>query len=312
LISFGPIQSRRLGKSLGINNIVSPKSCTYNCTYCQVGRTKKQDITRRSFFSPDRIEKEVRDHLRQLSERDKPDYLTIVSNGEPTLDENLKETINRLKGTGLPVAVITNGSLLNQDSVIEELLEADWVSVKMDAADKKIWQALNRPHRSLDFDAILTGVFSFFKSFQGIACTESMLVNGINDSKEHLFRLSELIHTASPSKAYISIPIRPPAEKNIRPPDEETLNEAWQIISKTGISAELLTGFEGSWAGYTGNAYEDILNITAVHPLREETLARLLLNDGAGMNVIDSLISQRLIKETIYDGKKYYMRKYNV
>jgi wyosine [tRNA(Phe)-imidazoG37] synthetase (radical SAM superfamily) len=312
LISFGPIQSRRLGKSLGINNIVSPKSCTYNCTYCQVGRTRKQDLLRRSFFSPDRIEREVTDHLRQLPESDKPDYLTIVSNGEPTLDENLKETIRRLKNTAIPVAVITNGSLLNEDTVVEDLCEADWVSVKIDAADKKIWQVLNYPHRSLDFESLLTGVFRFFKTFQGVACTETMLVNGVNDSREHLFRLSELIHSVNPSKAYISIPIRPPAVEGIKPPDEETLNQAWQIINKTGISAELLTGYEGSWAGYTGNAYEDILNITAVHPLREETLLRLLQNDGAGMNVVDSLISQHLIKETIYDGKKYYMRKYNV
>ena len=240
-----------------------------------------------------------------------PDYLTIVSNGEPTLDTNLRETIHRLKSTGIPVAVITNGSKLNEDPVIEDLLEADWVSVKMDAADRKIWHAVNRPDRTLDFETHLSGVFRFFKTFQGIACTETMLLDGVNDSKEHLFRLSELIRQANPSKAFISIPIRPPAEKSVRPPDEERLNQAWQIINNTGVAVEFITGFEGTWAGFTGNAYEDILNITAVHPLREETLERLLENDGAGMNVVDSLISQRLIKETLFGGNKYYMRVNN-
>jgi wyosine [tRNA(Phe)-imidazoG37] synthetase (radical SAM superfamily) len=273
--------------------------------------TRKQSTVRQSFFSPESIEKEVLEHLKQLKEKDLPNYLTIVSNGEPTLDTNLREIIRRLKTTGIPVAVITNGSKLQEDQVIEDLLEANWVSIKMDAADTKIWHAVNRPDRSLDFEAHLTGVFMFFKAFQGVACTETMLVEGVNDSKEHLFRLSELIHQANPSKAYISIPTRPPAVKSVRQPNEESLNQAWQIISSNGADVEFLTGFEGTWAGFTGNAFEDILNITAVHPLREETLARLLENDGAGMNVVNSLISQHLIKVTIYEGNKYYMRVYN-
>jgi wyosine [tRNA(Phe)-imidazoG37] synthetase (radical SAM superfamily) len=311
MICFGPIPSRRLGKSLGINNIVSPKTCSYGCIYCQVGQTRRSLCKRESFFSPDKIYKEATEHLRRLAANDMPDYLTFVSNGEPTLDLELGESISRLRETGIPVAVITNGSMLKEEQVKEALLQADWVSVKMDAADAAVWKRINRPHPSIDFEEVLAGVFGFFREFQGIACTETMLVKGINDSEDHLYRIAGLVHTANPSMAYISIPTRPPAEKSVVPATEEVLNQAWQIISNTGVAVEFITGFEGTGAGYTGNIYEDILNITAVHPLREDTIKELVEHDNANMSIIDSLISQRLIKVTEYGGKKYYLRRYN-
>lgn len=312
MISFGPIPSRRLGKSLGINNIVAPKVCSYGCVYCQVGATVKKSIKRESFFNPQFIYEKVVRHIQQLGKDNNPDYLTFVSNGEPTLDVNLGKAISLLKKIGIPIAVITNSSLLDKKSVRDDLYLADWVSLKMDTADKGIWQAVNRPDPCLNFENLLKSINLFKDAYKGILCTETMLIDGLNDSALNVSALSLLVKDINPSKAFLSIPTRPPTVKSIKTPDAEKLNLAWHIFNRMHIKAELLTGFEGTDAGFTGNIYEDILNITAVHPLREDTLLKLLQNDKADFQVVEDLMKQRLIRSTNYDGYKYYMREYHI
>jgi len=311
MISFGPVPSRRLGKSLGINNIIFPKTCSYSCIYCQVGKTIKKSCRRESFYKPQIIYEKVVKHIHQLSRDNYPDYLTFVSNGEPTLDENLGKAIKLLKKTGIPVAVISNASLLFYESVREDLYWSDWVSLKMDAGDIITWYLINRPVPGLDFEKILKNISLFKNEYKGKLCTETMIIYGINDSIENISTLAEIIKIIKPEKAYLAIPTRPPVEKFVKSPDTEKLNLAWQIFNNMLINTEFLTGFEGSDAGYTGNIYEDILNITAVHPLREDSLLKLLQNDGAGYAVVNSLIRQRLIKSIIYEGNKYFMRDYH-
>lgn len=311
MISFGPIPSRRLGKSLGINNILSPKTCSYGCVYCQVGKTGRYLTERAAFFEPEIIYTEVSRHLDRLDNKNYPDYLTFVSNGEPTLDRNLGRSIKLLRKLGIPIAVITNGSMLKYKSVQADLVTADWVSVKMDAPDVQTWKKINNPAPGLDFEAHLKAIMYFSGIFSGILCTETMLVSELNDSRNKLCSIALLIRELHPEKAYISIPIRPPAFSSVRPPDIRKINEAWNIFNDEQIRTELLTGFEGTDAGYTGNAYDDILNITSVHPLREDSLSRLLKNDRADKSVVDSLISQQLIRKISYQGKFYYMRNYH-
>jgi wyosine [tRNA(Phe)-imidazoG37] synthetase (radical SAM superfamily) len=139
-----------------------------------------------------------------------------------------------------------------------------------------------------------------------------MLVEDMNDSEEELQIIAGLIKKINPGKACLSVPIRPPAEKSVKPPDPEKLNRAWQTFTSENINTEFLTGFEGSDTGYTGNIYEDILNITAVHPLREDTLLKLLKKDNADYQIVDSLINQKLIKPAIYKGEKFYLREYHI
>ncbi len=312
MISFGPIPSRRLGKSLGVNNIIPPKTCSYDCIYCQVGRTIKKCNKRSVHYQPEIILKNVENHLNLLKPDSYPDYITFVSNGEPTLDSNLGKTIRLLQRTGIPVAVITNASMLIYDSVKEDLNFADWVSLKMDAANNDQWQLINRPYSKLDFENHLSHFFLFADQYKGKLHTESMLVGEINDKEDHITGLAEMIKKINPFKAYLSVPIRPPAEKGVKPPDTEKLNEAWQIFTQKNIKTELLTGFEGSDTGSTGNIYEDILNITAVHPLREDTMHMLLEKDKADYQVVDSLLKQKLIKSAVFKGKKYYLREYHI
>ncbi len=311
MVSFGPVQSRRLGKSLGINNIISPKVCSYGCTYCQVGETKKKSINREAFFKPEAILNKVEQHIQKLDKDNYPDYLTFVSNGEPTLDENLGKTIALLKKLKIPVAVITNASLLYNKKVRDDLYLADWVSLKTDAGDNDTWQKINRPSADLDFDITIENLLVFAAAFKGILCTETMLVNEINDSVNKITAIADIIKKINPAKSYLSIPIRPPAMSSVRPPDAEKLNIAWQIFNESDINTEFLTGFEGTDNGFTGNIYDDILNITSVHPLREDSMAELLQNDKADFQVVKSLIQQRLIRSANYNGKKFYLREYH-
>ncbi|NMC38360.1 MAG: radical SAM protein [Bacteroidales bacterium] len=312
MISFGPVPSRRLGKSLGINNIVSPKTCSYSCVYCQVGRTRVKSAQRSSFYKPELIYEKVTRHLEKLADQDYPDYLTFVSNGEPTLDANLGKSINLLKKTGLPVAVISNASMLFYESARDDLSLADWISLKMDASASPLWRKVNKPSPELNFRKHINGIIKFSSMYSGTLNTETMVVRDLNDTTENFNGLADIISEVNPSTAYLSVPTRPPAEKTVRPPDSEKLNLAWNIFNERNIKTELLTGFEGTDAGYTGNIYEDILNITAVHPIREDTMAGLLEKDKAYKKVFESLIRQRLISETTFRGKKFYIREYNM
>ena len=312
MISFGPVPSRRLGKSLGVNNIVTPKTCSYGCIYCQVGRTVKKSIKRDIFFKPEVIYSDVVRHIDLLKPESHPDYITIVSNGEPTLDLNLGKTIRLLRKTGIPVAVITNASMLIYDEVKEDLHRADWISLKADSANRETWKKINCPDNQLDFEDHIKNTLMFAGEYKGRLHTETMVIDNVNDAQEHFALLADIIKKISPATAYLSVPIRPPAERWVKPPVPEKLNEGWQVLQNYNIKTELLIGFEGTDTGSTGNIFEDILNITAVHPLREDTLLKLLEKDNAGIDVIDSLIRQKLIRSAIYEGKRFFLREYHI
>ena len=306
MITFGPVSSRRLGSSLGINNIPVKKICTYSCVYCQVGITRHYSITREAFYDTVKIYEEVANHLRKIS--NKPDYLTFVADGEPTLDINLGKSIEKLKNFEIPIAVITNASLLNDPEVRTELSLADWVSVKVDANDESIWKKLNRPHKNLSFDKYLKGLFLFSSIFKGKLASETMLVQGLNDQIDLIRSTATLIKQVQPFVAYISVPTRPPAVSSVKKPSETTINAAYQIYKEAGLNTELLIGFEGVNTGYTGNAIDDIMNMCAVHPIREDTMDEILKKDQADPTILQLLLDGNYIKKVAYNEKFFYVR----
>jgi wyosine [tRNA(Phe)-imidazoG37] synthetase (radical SAM superfamily) len=163
---FGPIPSRRLGRSLGINNI-PPKICSYSCIYCQVGVTDSMSIKREGYYSPNDILEEVSSKVKQLQDASEEiDFLTFVPDGEPTLDINLGKEIDLLKPLGIKIAVITNSSLIWDENVRKDLMKADWVSVKIDTVDEKIWHRLNRPYGKLELRKIIHGIKTFASAFK--------------------------------------------------------------------------------------------------------------------------------------------------
>jgi len=309
-IIFGPVPSRRLGRSLGINNI-PPKICTYACVYCQLGNTIKMQIERQNFYQPNNIVNTVRQKVEQvLNQKEKIDYLAFVPDGEPTLDINLGKTIELLKPIGIPIAVITNASLINKKDVRSDLLKADWISLKLDAVNKNIWQEIDRPHGRLKLDKILDGMLEFKKDFTGVLTVETMLIKGINDKQEAVEEIGLFLAKLKPNITYLSIPTRPPAEKNIQPVDIETMNKAYQIISAYVDKVELLTGYEGNAFSFTGDIRKDILSITSVHPMRHDAIETLLNKANAKWNVVENMIQKREIVQLNYNGEAYYLRRF--
>jgi wyosine [tRNA(Phe)-imidazoG37] synthetase (radical SAM superfamily) len=309
MIAFGPVPSRRLGRSLGINNI-PPKVCSYSCAYCQVGRTMQMEVKRRSFYRPEEIWQEVNGSVQRskgLSEA--IDYLTFVPDGEPTLDLNLGREIDMLRPLGIRIAVISNASMIWDDRVKEELSKADWVSLKVDAALEAGWRRINRPHRSLELETILQGIREFSGSYSGVLATETMLVKNVNDSKESLELIADFLAEVQPAKAYISVPTRPPAERWALSPSEERINQAYQIFREKLEQVELLVGYEGDLFAYTGDVEHDLLGISSVHPMRESAVKNFLEQAQESWEVVRKLIDQGLLVETEYEGIKFYLRR---
>ena len=310
-IVFGPVPSRRLGRSLGINNI-PPKACTYSCVYCQVGKTTNKTVDRQAFFKPDALTSEVKRKIDEVIAREeKIDYLAFVPDGEPTLDLNISEEISVLKQTGMPTAVITNASLLCRDDVKDDLQKADFVSLKVDAVSEDLWRKVNRPHKDLRLNMVLEGIREFAEEFRGTVVSETMLIGNI-DYGDEFERIAEfLTELKKLNKAYIAIPTRPPTENWIKRAKEDVLNAAFQAFSKRlGASrVEYLMGYEGNDFASTGNVEQDLLSITAVHPMREEAVKKLLKKAAVGWQVVEKLLGENKLVELEYEGNTYYLRK---
>jgi wyosine [tRNA(Phe)-imidazoG37] synthetase (radical SAM superfamily) len=310
LILFGPVPSRRLGRSLGVNNI-PPKHCSYSCAYCQVGRTRRLLSERRAFYEPQDVLDEARRRLSFLrAAGERVDYLSFVPDGEPTLDSGLGRTIELLKGLGVPVAVISNASLIDREEVGRELAFADWVSLKLDAADERCWRRVNRPHRSLRLPSLLEGMLAFAAGFRGRLVTETMLVAGLNDSAEQLAGTAGFLRRLRPAAAYLSVPTRPPAEAWVKAPGPSVLLQAHELFGGHGLAVELLTGSEGDAFSASGCAEEDLLAITAVHPMRRQAVEGLLDRCGADWSVVQGLLNRGRLAESAYEGELFYLRRF--
>ena len=311
MIAFGPVPSRRLGRSLGVNNIPD-KFCSYSCIYCQLGKTIKLDIVRREFYNPQYIFNEVYKKVKEVeSKGDKIDYITFVPDGEPTLDVNLGREIELIKSLGYKIALLTNGSLLFREDVVHDLIELDLISLKVDAYSNTLWRIVNRPHPDLNYKAILDSMIEFSRIFKRRLITETMLISNVSYSDEELYNIASFISKLNPYKAYIAIPTRPPACGWVKPADENTINRAFQIFSSIlGMNrVEYLIGYEGTEFSASGDIVKDILSITSVHPMREDAIAKLLDKDNASWDIIEDLIKKGLLIRLEYAGHTYYMRK---
>ncbi len=311
-IAFGPIPSRRLGWSLGINNIPA-KACSYTCLYCQVGPTTQKIIEPREFFTPSRVVEAVSAHLARARQQGTPvDYLTFVPDGEPTLDLHLGETIAKLKTLGVPVAVLTNASLLWREDVRARLAQADLVSVKVDAVSEAVWRRIDLPHRELDLERVLKGIRDFAAGYGGRLISETMLIAGLNDDEATLTATAGFLASIAPHTAYVAIPTRPPTVASVHGSDALALTRAHEIFSARLRRVELLTGHETEAFAHTGDARDDLLAITAVHPMRESAVRQLLHDDGADWGLVESLLASGELGHVDYEGQRFYLRPVKV
>lgn len=306
---FGPVPSRRLGRSLGINNI-PPKICTYACVYCQQGFASHMQAERQTFYDPEELFLEVKDKVDLAKSRSEPiDYLTIVPDGEPTLDINLGKLIKRLQSLQLKVAVISNSSLMGRSDVIQELAQADLVSLKVDAVNEAIWRKVNHPLNELCREEIQKGMVTFSQEFKGELITETMLIRDINEEQKECTEVARFISQLTPAIAYLAIPTRPPAQKWVKTPQEDKINQAYQIFKQYLHRVEYLIGFEGSDFAFSGDIESDILSTSSVHPLRQDALRELIRRAQQGWVLVEKMIADDKLVELDFGGQKFYMRK---
>ncbi len=308
---FGPVPTRRLGRSLGINNI-PPKICSYSCVYCQLGRSLSMVNQRGEYYDPEDLGKEVLDAIHSLKENSEiVDYLTIVPDGEPTLDQDLGRLIDILKTSGIKIAVITNSTLLDDPGVRQDLCKADLVSIKVDAVDQNIWKRIDRPYGRIDLENILTGIRIFAGEYNGELITETMLVKDLNDDPENSQKTAAFLAEINPDRSYLSVPTRPPAENWVFPPSSEKLNIAFQIFQGAGLKVEYLIGYEGNEFSFTGNIEQDLLSITSVHPMREDAVEDYLQRAGGDFEIVEKMLSDGSLVASEYQNKRFYLRKLN-
>jgi wyosine [tRNA(Phe)-imidazoG37] synthetase (radical SAM superfamily) len=267
---------------------------------------------RQAFYEPEDISKDVRRKVDGAALRnERIDYLTFVPDGEPTLDINICKELSSLKRIGIPIAVITNASLLWRKDVKEDLLEANFISLKVDAVSETLWRRINRPHKGLRLNMVLEGIRKFAEEFKGTVVSETMLTDGINYGDE-FERIAEFLRELKKlNKAYIAIPTRPPTEQWAKPAKEENVNAAFQVFyEKLGADrVEYLIGYEGNAFAFTGNVEEDLLSITAVHPMRKDAVKEFLKKANADWHFIEKLLREDKLVELEYEGNRYYMRK---
>lgn len=270
---YGPVPSRRLGQSLGVDPIPF-KTCNYNCVYCQLGRTTPLANERRDFFRQEEILAQVQDAL-EIHQPGEVDYVTFVGQGEPTLCASLGWLIRQVKTlTDIPVAVLTNGALLFQPEVREELAAADLVTPTLDAASQQAFRQINRPWPRFRIAEIIEAMAAFRTMFTGQLWIEVMLVRGLNDDEGTLLGIRDALARIRPDRVQINVPVRPPAESWVEIPNDEAVERATAIL---GEAAEVVAPYEGHFdlSGFADVA-EAILAIIRRHPMRQRRLMETL------------------------------------
>lgn len=298
MYAYGPVPSRRLGNSIGVSPIPA-KVCSYSCVYCQLGRTSKLQIKRQRFFPKYDILRDIEAVVATSS----ADVITFAGDGEPTLCSDLGWLIRESKQEfGLPIAVITNGSLLFNEDVQEDLLAADIILPTLDAGNPDIFKRINRPYGSISFDNMLGGLTNFRKNYDGQLWLEVMLIKDVNDTNEQLILLRDTMMEIQPDKVFVMTPIRPPAEKWVECSGSDRIKAAEQMLSNVVAVANQEEGDFG--VKEFRNATEAILEISARHPLRLEQ-ARSIEQNFAETGVVDLLIKDKIISINRYRQSEY-------
>jgi len=266
---FGPVPSRRLGQSLGIDPIPL-KTCNWNCVYCQLGRSKPI-INQRSDYIPAR---EIIAQVEEALHVHKPgeiDWVTFVGSGETTLHAGLGHMIQQVKSmTTIPVAVITNGSLFYLPEMRQELMLADAVMPSLDAGTAHLYQKINRPHPHLDYDAYIAGLAQFRQQYKGKFWLEVMLIKGLNDTPGALQEIAGKINLIHPDEIHLLLPTRPPAESWVKPADEEGVHLAQMIL---GSTSKIFHPIKGSFdLSGADSLFHAVISIITRHPMKESEL----------------------------------------
>ena len=301
---FGPVPSRRLGFSLGVD-LVPFKTCTLDCVYCQLGRTTRKTVLRRPYIQAERILADLKD---ALSHGQQVDYITLSGSGEPTLHSQIGWIIDEIKKIAdISVAVLTNGTLFSMKRLRKELSRADLVIPSLDATSQDIFERINRPHPSLEIDKIIAGLKAFRDEFEGQIWLEIMLVKGINDGAESIHALREVISALGCDKVQLNTVIRPPSEDYVRSLNLEGMLKAKELL---GPRCEIVPRFSRqSQKAYREDIEQRILDLVARRPVGIRDISSTLgMHENEVIKYMETLTEAGQVKAERFNGQLYYHR----
>jgi wyosine [tRNA(Phe)-imidazoG37] synthetase (radical SAM superfamily) len=299
---YGPVPSRRLGFSLGVD-LVPFKTCTLDCIYCQLGRTTRKTVLRRPYLPQHKIIAELKETLARGQE---VDYITLSGSGEPTLHSQMCWIIDEIKKTtDIPVAILTNGTRVNVKTVRMELSKADLVIPSLDAVSQEIFERINRPHPSLRIDEIIGGLKAFREQFKGQIWLEVMLVKGINDRTDAIESLQRVIPELGADKTQLNTVIRPPSEAYTRSLDYDEMS---RIKSYLGEKSEIIPRFSRRGQNmYKKDLKDQILDLLGRRPVTVRDISEALgLHENEVIKYLETLSEAGEVKAEQFDGSTYY------
>jgi wyosine [tRNA(Phe)-imidazoG37] synthetase (radical SAM superfamily) len=298
---YGPVPSRRLGFSLGVD-LVPYKTCSLDCIYCQLGKTTQKSVERKLFTRKENVIGEVKE---VLNKKQHIDYITFSGSGEPTLNSDIGALIRDIKKiTTIPVAVLTNGTLLFREEVQKDLAEANVVLPSLDAASQMMFEKINRPHDALKIDSIIKGLKRFRELYKGQIWLEIMLIKNFNDNSKELLRIKNAISEIQPDRVYLNTVVRPPSEIYAKPLDRDEMMAVKNFLDK---SCEVIAEFYGQKVGEVQNVEDAIVEMTKRRPVTIVDIANVIgISVANAQQMIKGLKAKGKLKEKQYQKEKYY------
>ncbi|MBN2106782.1 MAG: radical SAM protein [Deltaproteobacteria bacterium] len=299
--TFGPVPSRRLGRSLGVD-LVPLKTCTYDCLYCQLGRTTNKTVERKEWAGP--LEAIVAEVKEKLTTR--PDYITLSGSGEPTLYSRIAELIDRIHGiTDIPVAVLTNGSLLWDKTVRQEIASADLVIPSLDAGDAAMFAAVNRPCGGILFEQMLEGLITFRQEYRGACWLEILLLGGYTAIAAEVHKLEACVRKIKPDRVQLNTVTRPPAEEYAAFVNKTRLHELARLFHP---AAEVIADFEDARHSAEATAgHQDIISLLQRRPCTAGDIASGLgLHRNEVAKYLEHDLAQGKLEKCRIGGEVYY------
>ena len=300
---YGPVASRRLGFSLGVD-IIPFKTCTLDCVYCQLGSTGRTTVRRRSYFPPRRILAQVRAAVRSGQ---RIDVITFSGSGEPTLSKDIGRLIRSTKRmTRIPVAVLTNGTLLARRDVRRDLAAADIVIPSLDAVPADLFRRVNRPHASLVNEKVIDGLAGFRDGYAGEIRLEIMLVKGVNDSAAAVRALKSAVARIRPDRIELNTVVRPPADGAAKPLDAAALA---RIRRALGPRAKVVASFAGKKqvAASAGGLEAAVLATVRRRPQTAPDIALALGRSPREVRgALAALLGRRRLRKIVHGGRTYF------
>ncbi len=299
---YGPVPSRRLGRSYGVD-IVPFKVCTLDCVYCQLGKTTDRTIERKDYGPIEPILAELRETLAEGLEAD---FITIAGSGEPTLNLRLGELIDGIKEiTEIPVAILTNGTLLYKEDVRADCAKADVVMPSLDAGDEQTFQRINQPHNDISIEKLISGLCTFREEFAGRIWLEVFFVEGLNTDAEQIAKIRDAIGLIRPDKVQLNTAVRPTAETDIKRLNAEKLQA---IAARLGPKCEVVADFSLSHHGRgLENKAEQVLSILKRRPCSlNDICSGLGIGHNEALKYVTDLQHKGIIRSEKKDGRIFF------